>query len=383
MNEAIRRMRAVRARTEALVEGLTAEDMGAQAMPDASPAKWHLGHTTWFFETFVLGPSTPAYRPFEPAFRTLFNSYYDSVGPRPPRPERGLMTRPPLATVLAWRRHVDQALERLLAGDAAPPMLALGLAHEEQHQELMVTDLLALFARNPLEPSWQRRPPATEPLPAAGWNAWPGGIGAIGHDGAGFAFDNEGPRHQVLLAPYRLGRRPVTAGEWLAFMADDGYRRPLLWQDDGWAEVVANRWVAPEYWDFRDGEWTMLTPWGRRPVEAVAPVAHVSWWEADAFARWAGARLPSEAEWETAAEGLGGCGRVWEWTASAHRPYPGWRAPPGAMGEYNGKFMAGRFVLKGGCWATPPGHVRPSSRNFFPPSARWQITGLRLAGEGQ
>ena len=385
-SEAVARYRRVRAASEALAAGLTPEDMGAQAMPDASPFKWHLAHTTWFFETFVLAPHRPDRPPFDPAFRQLFNSYYESVGERPPRPERGLLTRPALAAVLTWRREVDDAMAALLAesGPGIAALLDLGLAHEEQHQELMVTDLLALFARHPLEPAWRNAPPPQAPLPAAGWIAGEAGVAEVGHDGRGFAFDNEGPRHPVLLAPYRIARRPVTNGEILAFIADGGYRNPLLWQEEGWDEARRSGWTAPGTWrreaeGHRDsGAWTMMTVAGRLRLDPDAAATHLSWWEADAYARWAGARLPTEEEWEAACSRFP-YGQVWEWTASAHRPYPGWRAPGGAFGEYNGKFMAGRFVLKGGSAATPPGHSRPSYRNFFPPSSRWQFTGLRLA----
>ncbi|HLO75906.1 MAG TPA: ergothioneine biosynthesis protein EgtB [Magnetospirillum sp.] len=392
-----RRYREVRARTLALVEGLSGEDMGGQAFAEASPAKWHLAHTTWFFETFLLAGRPP----FNPAFRALFNSYYDTIGPRPRQCERGWLTRPALGEVLAWRRAVDAAMaERLTQADLPADLLELGLAHEEQHQELLLTDGLALFARNPLEPAWTRRPPpaggqAATPLD---WRRFDGGMVEIGHAGAGFAFDNECPRHRQWLAPFRLATRPVTNGEWLAFMADGGYARPLLWQSDGWDAVQAEGWQAPLYWRRDQDDWTAMTLFGRRPLDMAAPVCHVSWFEADAYARWAGARLPTEAEWEVAAAGapvagtlqeggalapLPGTGRmfgdVWQWTASAHRPYPGYAPPPGAFGEYNGKFMSGRMVLKGGSFATAAGHLQATSRNFWWPAARWQFTGLRLA----
>ncbi|MBC7906818.1 MAG: ergothioneine biosynthesis protein EgtB [Rhodospirillaceae bacterium] len=376
--ESARRFRRVRAQTEALVEGLTPEDLGAQAFTEASPAKWHLAHTSWFFETFLL-----TFRPvFDPAFRDLFNSYYDSVSrARPAQGSRGWLTRPALAEVLAYRRWVDEGMGELLAQDEVPVLLDLGLAHEEQHQELILTDGLALFACNPLEPAWcTSKPPVHRPVQSA-WISHDGELVEIGHAGPGFAFDNETPRHPVVLAPFRLASRPVTNGQWQDFMADGGYANPLLWQSDGWDAVQAQGWTAPEYWRRDQGGWTVMTLWGRQPVDPHAPVCHVSWFEADAYANWAGARLPDEAEWEVAAVigGIGDVGDVWEWTASAHRPYPGWRAPKGAMGEYNGKFMAGRMVCRGGSFATPPGHCRPTYRNFWWPATRWQFTGLRLA----
>ncbi|MEW5726486.1 MAG: ergothioneine biosynthesis protein EgtB [Pseudomonadota bacterium] len=375
--DAARRYRRVRARTESLVDGMSAEDMNGQAFPEASPAKWHLAHTTWFFETFLLAAHAPWWRPPHPEWRMLFNSYYDSVGARPRRDRRGLLTRPSLDEVMAWRRGVDAAVLDLLGRGGVPDELELGLAHEEQHQELILTDGLALFAAHPLEPAWKPPPAPPGPLPPPGWIGHGGGVVEIGAPADGFAFDNERPRHAVLLRPFRIAARPVTGGEWLAFMADGGYRRPELWQDDGWARVSAEGWRAPDYWNWRDGAWTVMTLAGRRPVEVDQPVAHVGWYEADAFARWAGARLPTEAEWEAAAPP--GAGRVWEWTADAHRPYPGWRAPAGPFGEYNGKFMAGRMVLKGGSAATPPGAATRHSRNFWQPETRWQFTGLRLA----
>lgn len=393
--EQVRRFRRVRAQTEALVEGLSPEDMGAQAFPDASPAKWHLAHTTWFFETFLLEGEA------RPGWRMLFNSYYDSVGERPLRARRGLLTRPSLAEILDWRHQVDHAVAEL----DPTPALELGLAHEEQHQELILTDILALFAASPLEPAWRHLPdPPRRTAPPLAWIAHEGGLAEIGARGPGFAFDNEIPRHPVVLQPFRLASRLVTNGEWLAFMADGGYRRPLLWQDDGWNHVQAGGWSAPGGWEFRDGAWTAMTLAGRVRVDEHAPVCHVSWFEADAFARWAGARLPSEAEWEVMAAtvppsgnvlesgffrplpapGSGGLtqmiGDVWEWSADCHRPYPGWVPPAGAFGEYNGKFMAGRMVLRGGSFATPAAGARITARNFWQPETRWQFTGLRLAG---
>lgn len=376
------RYRQVRSYSEALVAGLTPEDMGGQAFAEASPAKWHLAHTTWFFETFLLAGQPP----FDPAFRDLFNSYYDTVGDRPRQGDRGWLTRPSVARVVEWRHRVDEAMARRLAQGPPPEALALGLAHEEQHQELMLTDGLALFARNPLEPAWRVDAPPRPMPPAAplGWLAFDGGMAAIGHDGAGFAFDNEGPRHRRLLAPFRLADRLVTNGEWLEFMADGGYARPLLWQADGWDLVRGEGWAAPLYWRRDDhAGWTAMGLWGRRPVAPHAPVLHVSWYEADAFARWAGARLPDEAEWEVAAQSRRPPGQMtgaaWQWTGSAHRPYPGYRPPSGPFGEYNGKFMSGRMVLRGGSFATPPGSLGLTTRNFWVPATRWQFTGLRLA----
>ncbi|AWK87258.1 ergothioneine biosynthesis protein EgtB [Azospirillum thermophilum] len=406
----------VRAGTMALAEGLSAEDMTVQSMPDASPVKWHLAHTSWFFETFLLTPGLPGYRPFHPSFGYLFNSYYEAVGARHPRPMRGLLTRPGVAEVIAYRRHVDEAMAALLAQGREEPaaLVALGLAHEEQHQELIVMDLLHLLSLNPLAPAWKpmRRPAPCEADPGR-WLSFDGGIRSIGWDGShhgshcggGFAFDNEGPRHEVLLRPFRLFSRPVTNGEWLAFIEAGGYGEPSLWLSDGWAAVQAQGWQAPAYWRRRDDGWTGFTPAGDLPFDPDAPVCHVSFYEADAFARWAGKRLPLEAEWEVAAEGLEPAGNtlgsgllrpaaaparrdgrpgqmfgdVWEWTASAYSPYPGFRPAAGAVGEYNGKFMANQMVLRGGCCATPDGHVRASYRNFFYPHQRWMFAGVRLA----
>ena len=408
------RFRRVRGTTEALAAALTAEDQTVQSMPDASPTKWHRAHTTWFFETFVLGPHAPGYRVFDPDYAYLFNSYYEAAGPRHPRPRRGLLTRPGIAAIAAYRAHVDAAMLAFLddAERARPlaPLIALGLAHEEQHQELLLMDILSVFAANPLRPAFREALPAA---PAAGgdgrWLDFDGGIRAVGHDAGdgrgGFAFDNEGPRHAVLLQPFRLFSRPVTCGAWKAFIADGGYTTPTLWLSDGWAAVQAEGWTAPGYWRHRDGAWHVMTLGGERPVEDDAPVSHVSLYEADAFARWAGARLPTEAEWETAASGLAAAGNtlgsgrlrpapspepdgerplqmfgdVWEWTASAYARYPGFRPAAGAVGEYNGKFMANQFVLRGGCCLTPDGHVRGTYRNFFYPHQRWMMSGVRLA----
>ncbi|MBQ1543729.1 MAG: ergothioneine biosynthesis protein EgtB [Caulobacteraceae bacterium] len=380
---------AVRQASLDLAAPLSAEDQVVQSMPDASPVKWHLAHTTWFFETFVLSPHAPAWKPFDPGFAYLFNSYYEAVGPRQPRPARGLLTRPPLERVHAYRRQVDRAMLDLLAAppktgrDAIVDLVALGLAHEEQHQELILMDVLHLFGQSPLRPTYDEAAPGAGLAPEpAGWVGFDGGEAEIGHDGAGFAFDNETPRHRALLAPFRLADRLVTNGEWMAFMADGGYERPQFWLSDGWACAQAEGWTAPLYWR-RDGEaWTALTLAGPGPVDPDGPVEHVSYYEADAFARWAGKRLPTEAEWERAAahpDLRQMSGDLWQWTASAYAPYPGFRPDPGAVGEYNGKFMVNQMVLRGGCFASPRGHVRATYRNFFYPHQRWMFSGVRLA----
>ncbi|MBX9697923.1 MAG: ergothioneine biosynthesis protein EgtB [Acetobacteraceae bacterium] len=385
----LERYQAVRDRSERLARPLSAEDQAIQSMPDASPAKWHLGHTTWFFEQFLLGRFAPEHRPVDPRYAFLFNSYYEAAGPRHARPRRGMLTRPSAAEVLEYRHAVDGAMRGLLARnlpEEAGFLLELGLNHEEQHQELLLTDALHALAQNPLRPAYDEAWVAPPALPAScRYLDGPAGLVSIGHDpGAGFAFDNEGPRHRVWLEPYRIGSRPVSNGEWLEFMAAGGYRDPLLWMSDGWAARCEQGWEAPLYWEQdAEGAWRQFTPGGLRPVEPAAAVRHVSWYEADAFARWAGRRLPTEAEWEAAATTLPGLaaleGDVWQWTGSAYRPYPGFRAWAGAVGEYNGKFMVNQMVLRGGSLATPPGHTRPGYRNFFPPDARWQCTGMRLA----
>jgi dimethylhistidine N-methyltransferase len=404
------RYRTVRAASEALTRSLTPEDQAAQSMPDASPSKWHLAHTSWFFETFLLAPRLAGYKVFDARFAYLFNSYYEALGPRQPRPQRGLLTRPSLADVMAYRAHVDAGMARLL--EAPDPeigaLVELGLAHEEQHQELILMDILHLFASSPLKPAYAPPRPLAEAGAAAphGFLDVEGGLVEIGHGGAGFSFDNETPRHKVWLEPYRLADRLVTNGEWRAFMADGGYERPELWHSDGWARARAEGWRAPLYWEEADGDWRVMTLHGLRPLEPAAPVCHVSWYEASAYAAWAGARLPTEAEWEHAAAGLAPVGRflgsgrldgapagggeglkqmfgdLWEWTGSAYSPYPGFRPAPGAVGEYNGKFMAGQYVLRGGAVATPAGHVRASYRNFFYPHQRWMFSGVRLAKDG-
>ncbi len=406
------RYRAVRALTEQLREPLSAEDCQAQSMPDCSPVKWHLAHTTWFFETFALAAGGGDYRPFNAAFAVLFNSYYQQVGAQHPRAERGLLTRPSLREVLAYRAHVDVALlDRLAAGDAGrlADIVGLGLQHEQQHQELLLTDAKHLLGSNPLRPAYRAAvsaaPAPTAPV-ATGWRTYDGGVHQIGAAGDAFAFDNEGPRHAVLLQPFALARRPVTNAEFAAFIDDGGYRRPELWLADGWATVTARGWMAPLYWQRAVDGWHEFTLAGVHPLAPQAPVCHVSFYEADAYATWAQARLPTEAEWEVAAaaapvegnlldsgrlhpaaaacQGEGHAvgqlfGDVWEWTRSAYAPYPGYHPPSGALGEYNGKFMCNQFVLRGGSCATPRDHVRASYRNFFPPDARWQFSGLRLA----
>ncbi|HRQ63356.1 MAG TPA: ergothioneine biosynthesis protein EgtB [Xanthomonadaceae bacterium] len=390
---------AVRRRSEALVQGLSAEDLGAQSMPDASPGKWHLAHTTWFFEVLVLAPALDL-GPLRPGWHFLFNSYYEALGARHPRPQRGLLTRPALDEVLAYRQEVEGRVLELLTSDAVAPrtleMLELGLHHEQQHQELLVTDLKHLLFQNPLQPAWRTLPePGIADETPPRWVEWPGaGTVEIGHPGPGFAYDNEGPRHRQWLEPFAVAARPVSHGEYLAFIEDGGYREPRLWLSDGWDAVQREGWQAPLYWVREEDGWRQFTVAGKRDIDPAEPVCHISYYEADAYARWSGARLPTEAEWESLMQGRfgnaadadrlhpaagGDVGEVWEWTASAYAPYPGFRAAPGAEGEYNGKFMSGQMVLRGGSCASPPGHVRPTYRNFFPPAARWQFAGLRLA----
>jgi ergothioneine biosynthesis protein EgtB len=425
----------VRRASERLCETLSPEDCTPQSMPDASPVSWHLAHTTWFFETFVLREAIPGYRPFHPAFSFLFNSYYNSVGAQYSRPHRGLITRPGLEEIHVYRHHVDDRMIDLLdggvsAGHAAAramklaDVVRLGLHHEQQHQELILTDVKHLLSQNPLHPVYCRREPDAAIDPGAlSWQCFEGGSVAIGHaSGEGFAYDNEGPRHRLRLAPFELARRPVTQGEYLAFMADGGYRRPELWLSDGWAVVQSEGWQAPLYWTEHDGAWSTYTLGGLLPLREDEPVVHLSYYEADAYANWAGARLPAEAEWEHAAsvgdvavqrrrghfvedgryhprpvvvtddaeaepddDAWGGAtvahllGNVWEWTRSAYGPYPGYRPAAGALGEYNGKFMCNQMVLRGGSCATPRSHIRTTYRNFFYPHMRWQFSGVRLA----
>jgi ergothioneine biosynthesis protein EgtB len=387
----------VRAHSTALAEPLSAEDQCVQSMPDASPTKWHLAHTAWFFEAVVLQPHDPVYRPFDERFSLIFNSYYESLGPRHPRPQRGLLTRPGLDVVLAYRAHVDAAVAAFAARageaawDAAAPLLELGLHHEQQHQELILTDILHALSCNPLLPAYRK---AERPLrlatgaPPARWLRHAGGITRVGHEGPGFSFDNERPRHTVLLQPFEIADRLVTCGEWLAFMADGGYADASWWLSDGWAAVQAQGWQAPAYWvapgDARapaDG-WQVFGLEGLHPLDGAAPVMHLSFYEAAAYAQWAGARLPTEFEWEAAHQAGGlrqATGTAWQWTRSSYDPYPGFQPLAGAAGEYNGKFMVAQQVLRGGSLATPGGHARATYRNFFPPGARWQFSGLRLA----
>ena len=404
------RYRDVRELTERLRAPLSAEDCQVQSMDDASPTKWHLAHTSWFFETFVLAPANSGYRPFHPDFAVLFNSYYQQVGPQHPRPRRGMLTRPTLDEVLAYRAHVDRHVLELLgrANGRSEPLSAiieLGLHHEQQHQELLLTDAKHLLAANPLRPAYRAAAASAaraKSVPLR-WSAHAGGVGEIGHKGRGFAFDNELPRHRTLLTPFALATRLVTNGEYVAFIEDGGYRNPALWLSDGWNTLHALDWQAPLYWEHRDGAWFEFTLAGLQPLALDAPVCHVSFYEAEAYATWAGARLPTEAEWEVSATGTriegnlldsdrlhpvaardaAGMqqlfGDVWEWTRSAYAPYPGYRAPNGALGEYNGKFMCNQQVLRGGSCATPASHIRATYRNFFPPTARWQFSGIRLA----
>ena len=397
--------------------GLSAEDLALQSMPDASPGKWHLAHTTWFFETLLLQAHAPDYRALDARWAALFNSYYESLGPRHPRPQRGLLSRPTLDEVWAYRERVDAAVQDFIAEAdearwrAAIGTLELGLQHEQQHQELMLTDILHAFSLNPLQPAINTTTtgPALRPDPAATtpqrWLALDGGAVQVGHDGNGFGFDNEQPRHTQWLAPYALATRLVTNADFAEFMADGGYRRPALWLSDGWAEVQARGWQAPAYWlpisqgahaahaiqGTRNaaglGGFEQFTLQGLQPLDAAAPVCHLSGYEAAAYAAWAGARLPTEFEWEHAAlqhpDALAQLqGSVWQWTASAYAPYPGFRPLPGPAAEYNGKFMVNQLVLRGSSFATPAGHARLSYRNFFAPAARWQFSGLRLAHDG-
>ena len=402
---ALERYETVRAFTDELTSPISPEDQTPQSMPDCSPTKWHRAHTSWFFEEFILAGRAD-YRPFDDRFRFLFNSYYEAVGPRQPRPERGLITRPDAAEVTRYRDHVDSEMKDLLSGNPTAEVLelaTLGLNHEQQHQELLLMDIKNLLFSNRFHPAYTvADDPVTGRLDIehTGWTRLGGGLHLIGHDGRGFCFDNEGPRHEALVPAFDISNSLVTNGQWLEFMADDGYHRPDLWLSDGWATAQTLGWDAPLYWTQEDGRWQTYTLTGDRSITPEEPVCHVSYYEADAFARWAGARLPTEAEWEVAAttqppatqfrwhpaetangdrplRGL--FGSVWQWTSSPYTPYPGFAPAPGAVGEYNGKFMVNQHVLRGGSCATPPGHARPTYRNFFPPAARWPFTGLRLA----
>jgi len=405
----------IRAASRALAAPLSAEDCAIQSMPDASPVKWHLAHTTWFFETFVLVPHAKGYRAFDPAYRALFNSYYVAVGERHPRPERGMLSRPALEDILRYREHVDEAMGALFDqkdfSQEAKNLVELGLQHEQQHQELILTDVKHLFSRNPLRPAYLRQWPLTTiQARKPRWIGLQGGVAETGHAGEGFAFDNELPRHRVWLEPFEIASHPVTHGDFLAFIDDGGYRRPELWLSAGWDTAQKEGWQAPLYWTQRDGAWTCFTLHGEAPIDPNTPICHVSFYEAEAYARWAGARLPSEAEWELAAQShrekcahdgnfvesgalhplalresppdgqlAQAFGDVWEWTRSDYAPYPGFKPASGAVGEYNGKFMSGQYVLRGGSCATPAAHIRHTYRNFFAPHARWQFSGLRLA----
>jgi ergothioneine biosynthesis protein EgtB len=401
----------VRRMSEALCRALMPDDYGLQAMPDVSPSKWHLAHTTWFFETFVLRPFLPAYKVFDPHFEVLFNSYYNHVGVQFPRPQRGLLSRPTIDQVFRYRAEVDAAMAALLAGSderhasEIEARTILGCHHEEQHQELFLTDIKYNFSTNPLQPAYDEHLPLASPGQgtALEWILRPEGVQEIGHDGSGFAFDNEQPRHRVLLPAHALASRLITNGEYLEFIRAGGYARPEYWLADGWRCAREHRWQAPLYWQQDDGLWWLFTLAGRRPLNEHEPVSHVSYYEADAYARWTGKRLPTEAEWEAAAAeqrvrgnlretgylhpvpAIAGerpaqyFGDVWEWTSSAYAPYPGYRPPAGALGEYNGKFMVNQMVLRGGSCVTPMAHIRASYRNFFYPADRWQFSGIRLA----
>ena len=409
-SQADRYMR-VREATHNLAAPLSAEDCAIQSMADASPTKWHLAHTTWFFETFILSKHDPQRHAFHPAFRVLFNSYYNAVGDKHPRPQRGLLSRPALSEVLEYRHQVDREIVELIASGTLEPelqaLIELGMQHEQQHQELILTDLKHMLSCNPMRPAYQKNWPLTPIHPREQrWIGIRGGERQIGHAGDGFSFDNERPRHKVWIHDFEMASHPVNHGDFIEFIEDGGYRRPELWLSAGWDTVMTRGWEAPLYWEQRGGRWHTFTLHGMAPVERNTPVCHVSFFEADAFARWAGARLPTEAEWEVAAEGTpiegnfleSGAlhplalreapaegafaqvfGDVWEWTRSDYAPYPGFRPARGAVGEYNGKFMSNQYVLRGGSCATPATHIRASYRNFFPAEARWQFSGLRLA----
>jgi ergothioneine biosynthesis protein EgtB len=408
----IARYQQVREFTENLCAPLNPEDYVVQSMPDCSPTKWHLAHVSWFFETFLLAPLAPDYRSPNPEYAFLFNSYYNAVGDRYPRPQRGLISRPTVDQTYGYRAHVDEHVLDLLECaepedlSKASPIVILGANHEQQHQELIVTDLKHMLSHNPLYPEYVHRPPnGTIQAAPLEWRDFDEGVYWIGHTGTDFAFDNEGGRHREFVDAFHMATRPVTNAEYLEFMRDGGYHRPEFWLSMGWATVQQAGWCAPLYWEERDGTWWNFTLSGVRPVDPAEPVTHVSYFEADAYAHWAGARLPTEAEWEIAASSLpiegnfveterfqprpADCsnaagalqqmfGDVWEWTQSSYSAYPGFQIAPGALGEYNGKFMCNQYVLRGGSCATPKSHIRPTYRNFFPPDARWQFSGVRL-----
>jgi len=407
----LERFRAVRAASERLSAPLSPEDCGVQSMEDASPTKWHLAHTSWYFETFVLEAAVPGYTPFDPHFRVLFNSYYNGIGDQYARPQRGLLSRPSLEQVREYRAHVDTHMQQAIF-DALPAELdaiaEIGLHHEQQHQELIVTDLKHALSRNPLHPAYRAcAEPERRESPPLGFLAYEGELHWIGHEGKGFAFDNEGPAHRVYVEAFELASRPTTNGEFIAFIEAGGYREPTHWLADGWAAVQQRGWAAPLYWERRDDGWHVQTLGGLHPLDPAEPVCHVSFYEAEAYARFAGGRLPTEAEWEVAGrqQPVAGhfveserfhprgapdttgvvqlYGDVWEWTRSPYVPYPGFTPPAGALGEYNGKFMSNQLVLRGGSCATPESHIRPTYRNFFYPDARWQFSGIRLARDRQ
>jgi ergothioneine biosynthesis protein EgtB len=398
------RYRDIRNTTLHITAPFSAEDLMLQSMPDASPAKWHMAHTTWFFETFILSAHVPGYKPFDPRFKQLFNSYYKQLGSHPYRGARGLMSRPSLDEIRGYREHVDRAMLRYLEvpDENTAALIEVGLNHEQQHQELILTDIKHGLWSMPLRPERVDRPRVAKTAEPVQWLQFEGGIREIGYEGSGFSFDNEGPRHQVLLTPFKLASRLVTNAEYLEFMNDGGYRRPELWLSDGWDTVCVQAWKSPLYWEERDGNWFEFSYDGMREMDPAAPVCHVSYYEADAFAHWSNARLPREDEWEVAVSQAGAKGTflesgelrpqpasgkglqqmfgdVWEWTASPYVGYPGFTPAPGAIGEYNGKFMCNQFVLRGGSCATPESHIRASYRNFFPPHVRWQFMGIRLA----
>lgn len=411
MQGLVQQYRAVRQASEDLCAPLEIEDYGVQTMVDVSPPKWHLAHTSWFFETFLLAPLLPGYRHYHPDFVRLFNSYYEQVGDYHPRPMRGLLSRPTVKEVFAYRAHVDQAMLVLLelgettASEHTERLTRIGLNHEQQHQELMLTDIKHILGSNPLRPAYRQ---LVRPVVQAGplhWQEYEGGLVKIGATGDGFFYDNEAPRHKTWLEPFRLASRPVTNREYLEFINDNGYQRPEFWLSEGWSALRQDRFSQPLYWEQRDGDWYEMTLGGLRPLDMEAPVCHVNYFEADAYAAWAGQRLPTEMEWEhvaseqnvagnlrdndwlqpVAAAGTGGMqqlyGDVWEWTRSAYNPYPGFTPPAGALGEYNGKFMCGQYVLRGGSCVTPADHIRASYRNFFYPADQWQFSGIRLAGD--